>query len=66
VVLTVEPEAEAAPEKPVAPKIQRAPRPTSTPIVAKPVSKFTVTVEYVTLVPPATPPAEGAATPPNS
>ncbi|MES2693927.1 MAG: Amuc_1100 family pilus-like protein [Verrucomicrobiota bacterium] len=41
---------------------------TSTPIVAKPISKFTVTVEYVLLVPPVTPPAEGEqpAPPPQS
>ncbi len=34
-----------------------------TPIVAKPVSKFTVTVEYVSLVPPAPPPAAEEETP---
>jgi hypothetical protein len=62
VVLSVEapagqPAAIAKPRAPVA----RAPRPTSaTPIVSKPLSRFTVTVEYVELVSPAAPPAETA------
>ena len=62
VVLALEP----AP-KPVAKTAppRNAPRgPVITPIVAKPLSKFTVTVEFVDLVPPPAPPAEGAV--PNS
>lgn len=54
--------AEVRPPRPVA----RTPRaPTTTPIVAKTLSKFTVTVEFVELVPPAetAPPAEPAAAP---
>src|SRR5688572_587422 len=40
----------------------RAPRaPTAVPIVSKPLSRFTVTVEFVELVPPAPPPAEAPA-----
>lgn len=69
VVLTLDPAAPATPPQkaPAAKAPRAAPRPsTATPIVAKPVSKFTVTVEYVSLVPPATPPAEGAETPPQS
>ena len=53
IVLSVDP---AAPPAKSAP---RAPRPVaSTPIVTKTLSKFTVTVEYIDLVPPAAPPAE--------
>ena len=69
VVLTLDPAAPATPPQkaPAAKAPRAAPRlSTATPIVAKPVSKFTVTVEYVSLVPPATPPAEGAETPPQS
>jgi hypothetical protein len=54
VVLTVN----AAPNKAAAKSTSIA-----APIVAKPFSKFTVTVEHVELVPP--PPAEGAAAPPS-
>lgn len=62
IVLSVEPTDAAAPAaKAPAPKAApRAPRITSTPIVAKPMSKFTVTVEYVSLVPPAATPATEA------
>jgi hypothetical protein len=57
VVLSTEPAA-----KPAAPV--RASRPsTATPIVSKPLSKFTVTVEYIELVPPAA--AADGATPPS-
>lgn len=38
----------------------------ATPIVSKPLSKFTVTVEFVELVPPAVAPADAAAAPPGS
>lgn len=65
VVLSLDPAPKQAPAK-VAAKAAapRGPRtPVSTPIVAKPLSKFTVTVEYVSLVPPAAAPADGA-TPP--
>lgn len=66
VVLTVDPAA-PAPKKSTPKAAPRAPRgPALTPIVAKPMSKFTVTVEYVTLVPPAQPPADGAAPTPQS
>jgi hypothetical protein len=58
VVLTVEPSA-AAVAKPAAPKAGATTRPSAaTPIVSKPLSKFTVTVEFVELVPPPAPPAE--------
>lgn len=63
VVLTTESDAPAP--RPVAPKA-RAPRaPTTTPIVSRTISKFTVTVEFVELVPRAEPPppADAAATP---
>lgn len=64
VVLTVEPtDAATAPAPKAAPRAPRPRTPTSTPIVSKPVSKFTVTVEYVSLVPPAEPSAEAPATP---
>lgn len=56
----------ADPVKPAAAKVApRVPRPTpSTPIVAKPLSKFTVTVEFVELVtPPAAAPEGGSGTP---
>lgn len=60
VVLTVQ-----APAKPVARKA--APRiSAAVPIVLQPLSKFTVTVEYIDLVPPPSNPAEPAATPPAS
>lgn len=64
VVLSVDP---AEPTK-KAPAPKAAPRrgPVLTPIVAKPVSKFTVTVEYVTLVPPPQAAADGAAATPQS
>lgn len=52
VVLTAKPAAKA-PTK-AAPRAN-----TAAPIVTRPISKFTVTVEYVHLVPPATPSAEG-------
>ena len=54
----------AAPAKPVA--LPRAS--TAAPIVSKPLSKYTVTVEFVELVPPAAPPAAetAPATAPNS
>jgi len=39
---------------------------TATPIVFKPLSKYTVTVEFVELVPPAAPPAESAPVAPTS
>lgn len=42
--------------KPVAPRL-----PTAVPIVSKPLSRFTVTMEFVELVPPAPPPAEAPA-----
>lgn len=60
VLLSVDSAAPAA--KPVAkPAAPRAPRgPASTPIVAKPLSKFTVTVEFVELVTPAPVPADGS------
>jgi len=48
--------------RPVTPRAPRAP--TSLPIVAKTISKFTVTVEFVELVPPAEPPAPADAAPP--
>jgi hypothetical protein len=56
---------DAPPPGPVAPKAARAPRaPTTLPIVAKTISKFTVTVEFVELVPPPEAPAPAdAATP---
>jgi hypothetical protein len=61
IVLSVEAPAEPESE-PVRPKVAktRAPRPSSaTPIVSKPLSRFTVTVEFVALVPPAAaPPGE--------
>lgn len=65
VVLTV------SPPKPVAPVAAKtAARPTkassAVPIVSKPLSKFTVTVEFIELVPPAAPAADGAAVPPTS
>lgn len=51
--------------RPVAPKAPRPPRaPTTLPIVAKTISKYTVTVEFVELVPPPEAPAPAdAATP---
>ncbi len=60
VVLTVK-----APAKPPAKKAP--PRaPVSTPIVTQPLSKFTVTVEYIDLVTPPPHPVDPAATPPSS
>lgn len=58
----------AAAAKPVAPKapVRPARSAAAIPIVAKPISKFTVTVEYLTLVPPAPPPDEAPAETPNS
>ena len=51
--------------RPVAPKAPRAPRTSTTmPIVAKTISKFTVTVEFVELVPPPEAPAPADAAPP--
>jgi hypothetical protein len=64
VVLSADDTGDAKPAAPV-PAVRR-PRSTATPIVAKPVSKFTVTVEYVSLVPPAAPAADEAAGTPNS
>jgi len=62
--------ADAPAARPVAPKSARAPRaPSATPIVAKTISKFTVTVEFVELAPPAEAPAPDnapAAPPPPS
>lgn len=69
VVLSVDSPAAPAPKTgtPKAPN-PRGARPTNAvPIVSKPLSKFTVTVEYVDLVPPAAAaPAEGAPPPPQS
>jgi hypothetical protein len=59
VVLSLDPA--PAPKARKAPATQASRGPAPVPIVTKPVSKFTVTVEYVSLVPPAQPPAEGAA-----
>jgi hypothetical protein len=61
VVLSVEAPANrmAAPAAKPQPPAARAPRPaTATPIVSKPLSRFTVTVEFVELVPPPATPAE--------
>lgn len=71
VVLTLDPSTNpAAKAKPTAPKANAsravARTPTSTPIVAKPMTKFSVTLEYVSLVPPATPAADGTTPPPQS
>jgi hypothetical protein len=67
VVLTAEADAAAAtPAAKPASKTPARARTTLTPIVAKPVAKFTVTVEYVTLVAPTPPPAETATPAPNS
>lgn len=66
VVLSLEAPAPTAPPKSAASKAP-APRPnTTTPIVSRSLSKFTVTVEFVELVPPAASNAEGAPTPPSS
>ncbi|WP_414664942.1 hypothetical protein [Horticoccus sp. 23ND18S-11] len=64
VVLTVAPK----PAVVAAKSAPRAVKPTTAvPIVSKPLSKFTVTVEFIELVPPAAPaPADGAAVPPTS
>jgi hypothetical protein len=65
VVLSLDPPAAKAPAARVAPRTTRAP--VAAPIVTKPLSKFTVTVEFVELVPPpAPPPAEAAPSPPPS
>lgn len=58
VVLTTEPAAATASAKPTAPK-PRAP--TAAPIVTKPLSRFTVTVEHIELVTPPPPSADGGA-----
>ena len=62
--------ADAPAARSVAPKSVRAPRaPSATPIVAKTISKFTVTVEFVELAPPAEAPASAdtpASPPPSS
>jgi hypothetical protein len=52
------PAAQAVKAKPAAP---RSRVPTAIPIVSKPLSRFTVTVEFVELVPPAPPPNEAPA-----
>lgn len=53
--------------RPIAPKAVRpVRRPTSAPIVSRPFSKFTVTVEFIEIVPPPAPPADGAANPPSA
>jgi hypothetical protein len=58
IVLSVQP----APVSPASKAAPRAPRATTaTPIVPKVLSKFTVTVEFVELVPPASPPVEAEA-----
>lgn len=64
VVLSADP-APAAPKKTAkaAPRARGTP---PTPIVAKPLSKFTVTVELITLVPPAQPAGESAPPAPQS
>jgi hypothetical protein len=64
VVLTADAPPSPAP-KSVAPKAP-PPRNVATPIVTRSLSKFTVTVEFVELVPPPANPAEAAATPPTS
>ena len=64
VVLTADAPSGPAP-KSAAPKAP-APRNVATPIVTRSLSKFTVTVEFVELVPPAANPADAAATPPTS
>ncbi len=67
VVLAADAEAKVtAPAAKPAAKAPASARTTLTPIVAKPVSKFTVTVEYVTLVSPPPPPADAATPAPNS
>ncbi len=64
VVLSVEPAAEKAAVAKPAPRAARAS--TATPIVSKPLSKFTVLVEFVELVPPPSAPADAAAPAPGS
>lgn len=59
---TATPKAKAA--KSAAPRAPRAP--VTTPIVAKPLSKYTVTVEFIELVTPAPATADGAAPAPSS
>ncbi len=64
VVLSADVPAPAAPPPAVKPAPKPAPRgSTATPIVAKSLSKFTVTVEFVELVPPAPAPADPNAPP---
>jgi hypothetical protein len=66
IVLSVAPPGSTVATKPPTPRTSppRAPRTTvASPIVSKPLSKFTVTVEFVELVPPAAAPADGSATP---
>jgi hypothetical protein len=68
VVLSTDAPADEAPGAAAAkaPAPPRAPRRSAaTPIVSKPLSKFTVTVEFVELVPPPATPAEGSAPPPS-
>jgi hypothetical protein len=63
IVLNAEPPAEPATK----PAVVKVTRPTAAPIVEKPLSKFTVTVEYIDLIPPAAADANAPAAPaPNS
>jgi hypothetical protein len=69
VVLSVEAPAPSPGGKTPAPRpttVARASRTNATPIVTRSFSKFTVTVEFVELVPPPATPADAAATPPGS
>ncbi len=61
VVLSLEPAAAKPASKKLAPKAS-----TAAPMVAKPYSKFTVTVEYIDLVTPAAAPADGDNQPPKA
>ena len=65
IVLSVEPATKAPTPTPKSAPAQ-APRTASTPIVTRSWSKFTVTVEFVELVPPPANPADAPATPPTS